>query len=152
MTCPRCLNRREFLATTAGAGLLVLGCGDGDVTGTAPRFPITPGVPGSPNKLMVQVADFAQLANVGVLVALGNSGVAAKRTGTNTFDAFSMVCTHQGCLTAIVNGQRFDCPCHGSRFASDGSVLNGPFTGETIQPLAKLATTYDASTDTLTIG
>lgn len=39
--------------------------------------------------------------------------------------AVSVVCTHLGCIAKpSVTG--FDCPCHGSRFAKDGSVLRGP--------------------------
>lgn len=39
--------------------------------------------------------------------------------------AVSIVCTHLGCIAKpSVTG--FDCPCHGSRFAKDGSVLRGP--------------------------
>jgi len=39
--------------------------------------------------------------------------------------AISRVCTHLGCIvSAQPNG--FHCPCHGSRFALDGSVLKGP--------------------------
>jgi cytochrome b6-f complex iron-sulfur subunit len=39
--------------------------------------------------------------------------------------AVSTVCTHLGC---IVRSEKdgFHCPCHGSRFAPDGSVLRGP--------------------------
>lgn len=39
--------------------------------------------------------------------------------------AVSTVCTHLGCIVKPT-GEGFDCPCHGSRFAADGSVMKGP--------------------------
>jgi cytochrome b6-f complex iron-sulfur subunit len=39
--------------------------------------------------------------------------------------AVSLVCTHLGCIVKPA-GDSFDCPCHGSRFAADGSVQKGP--------------------------
>lgn len=39
--------------------------------------------------------------------------------------AVSTVCTHLGCIVKAENGG-FDCPCHGSRFALDGTVEKGP--------------------------
>jgi cytochrome b6-f complex iron-sulfur subunit len=39
--------------------------------------------------------------------------------------AISTVCTHLGCLVKS-GGEGFECPCHGSRFALDGSVTKGP--------------------------
>ncbi len=41
--------------------------------------------------------------------------------------AQSAVCTHLGCLTRPnASEDGFFCPCHGSEFALDGSVLKGP--------------------------
>lgn len=39
--------------------------------------------------------------------------------------AFSMACTHLGC-TVSIKGDGFACPCHGSVFNMDGSVVKGP--------------------------
>jgi cytochrome b6-f complex iron-sulfur subunit len=39
--------------------------------------------------------------------------------------AVSTTCTHLGCIVATTE-IGFDCPCHGSRFDPDGSVLGGP--------------------------
>jgi len=42
-----------------------------------------------------------------------------------TVYAVSTICTHLGCVVkAAPDG--FHCPCHGSRFALDGSVTKGP--------------------------
>ncbi|WP_433337615.1 FAD-dependent oxidoreductase [Spirillospora sp. CA-294931] len=44
-------------------------------------------------------------------------------------------CTHLGCLVAFDDVERvWECPCHGSRYAPDGSVLQGPAT----EPLDEL--------------
>lgn len=39
--------------------------------------------------------------------------------------AVSTVCTHLGCIVKFTP-EGFECPCHGSRFAADGSVIKGP--------------------------
>ncbi len=44
-----------------------------------------------------------------------------------TFDAFTAVCTHQGCIVTTVSGGTINCPCHGSKYSIvNGSVVNGP--------------------------
>jgi cytochrome b6-f complex iron-sulfur subunit len=43
------------------------------------------------------------------------------------FTALSLVCTHLGC-TLEPQPDGFNCPCHGSHFGTDGSVLRGPAT------------------------
>lgn len=39
--------------------------------------------------------------------------------------AISTVCTHLGCIVKPA-ADGFHCPCHGSRFAPDGTVISGP--------------------------
>jgi Rieske Fe-S protein len=146
MRCEDCINRRQFLSAAAGAaGLTVLhGCGDGLVTGpfaTLPAGPVT-----------MVVGDFPGLATPGTLVKFPQQPIAVKRLDDTTFDAYSMVCTHQGCHTTIVSlvdiPQAFTCACHGSRFDENGQVLRGPASA----PLPRFITSYDAATDTLTIS
>ena len=40
--------------------------------------------------------------------------------------AYSLTCTHLGCTIEPDGEQEFACPCHGSRYTKDGSVLKGP--------------------------
>jgi cytochrome b6-f complex iron-sulfur subunit len=47
--------------------------------------------------------------------------------GPEGFYALSSVCTHLGCLTFWVPEQgRIACPCHGSKFSTEGSKIEGP--------------------------
>jgi cytochrome b6-f complex iron-sulfur subunit len=46
------------------------------------------------------------------------------RTETG-FTAISLVCTHLGC-TVESKADGFTCPCHGSRYDSNGKVTRGP--------------------------
>lgn len=39
--------------------------------------------------------------------------------------AISTICTHLGCIVRA-SSQGFECPCHGSHFAVDGTVTKGP--------------------------
>jgi cytochrome b6-f complex iron-sulfur subunit len=51
------------------------------------------------------------------------------------FYALDAICTHLGCIVGQgKTGVAFECPCHGSHFTIDGSVVNGPAT----QPLPHL--------------
>jgi glycine/D-amino acid oxidase-like deaminating enzyme/nitrite reductase/ring-hydroxylating ferredoxin subunit len=53
--------------------------------------------------------------------------IAVCRDRSGVIHACSSVCTHLGCDVAWNDAeQSWDCPCHGSRFAPDGRVLNGP--------------------------
>ncbi len=42
-------------------------------------------------------------------------------------NVFAINCSHLGCSVALNSTDKsFDCPCHGSRFHLDGTVLHGP--------------------------
>lgn len=63
----------------------------------------------------------------GQVVELGGEKVAVFRDEQGSLQALSAACTHLGCIVSWNNAERsWDCPCHGSRFASSGDVLHGP--------------------------
>jgi len=56
---------------------------------------------------------------------LAFSGFVVKNQGK--VDVFAINCSHLGCSVALnTDAKTFDCPCHGSRFHLDGTVLRGP--------------------------
>lgn len=63
----------------------------------------------------------------GALVRQGLTKLAVYRDESGAIHALSAVCPHLGCIVHWNSLERtWDCPCHGSRFAVDGAVLNGP--------------------------
>ena len=142
--CAGCMNRRQFLNATAAsaASLIVVGCGDGEISGVSPEIIQLPTGP-----VTIKVGDHAQLASTGVFVRVFSS-IGVKRTGPNAFLAMALVCTHQGCGVDITTDTQLDCPCHFSRFDGNGDVVRGPAN----DPLPRYPTAYNASTDILTIG
>jgi glycine/D-amino acid oxidase-like deaminating enzyme/nitrite reductase/ring-hydroxylating ferredoxin subunit len=53
--------------------------------------------------------------------------IAAYRDPAGVLHERSAVCTHLGCIVHWNAAETsWDCPCHGSRFAPTGAVLNGP--------------------------
>lgn len=65
----------------------------------------------------------------GGILREGLKKLAASRDAGGTLHVRSASCTHLGCIVHWnTTEQCWDCPCHGSQFAPDGSVLNGPAT------------------------
>jgi len=63
----------------------------------------------------------------GAIIRDGMKHVAVYRDPHGNLQEMSAVCTHLGCVVQWNGGEKsWDCPCHGSRFALDGTVLNGP--------------------------
>jgi glycine/D-amino acid oxidase-like deaminating enzyme/nitrite reductase/ring-hydroxylating ferredoxin subunit len=63
----------------------------------------------------------------GAVVGSGLGQRAVYRQEDGTARALSARCTHLGCIVGWNRAEgTWDCPCHGSRFARDGQVIEGP--------------------------
>jgi nitrite reductase/ring-hydroxylating ferredoxin subunit len=63
----------------------------------------------------------------GKILSLDGRKAAVFRDDSGRLIAVSPVCTHMQCDVAWNAAEKtWDCPCHGSRFDTDGSVINGP--------------------------
>jgi glycine/D-amino acid oxidase-like deaminating enzyme/nitrite reductase/ring-hydroxylating ferredoxin subunit len=76
-------------------------------------------------------ADFGSVDELepgqGGLVREGSGKVAAYRDEQGELHVLSPACTHMGCTVKWNTAEKsWDCPCHGSRFHYDGTVLQGP--------------------------
>ena len=129
------ITRRSFmdravkavgLAIAAIIGLPALGLGIASATGGA-------------MKTLVKVGRVSQLGPEPVAMPITyvakdawrqsqQQGVVyLRKPASGPVEALSARCTHLGCTVHWVPGAaRFQCPCHGSQFAADGSVLHGP--------------------------
>lgn len=75
----------------------------------------------------------------GGIIRDGLNKLAACRDLDGALHLHSAACTHLGCLVHWNSTEQcWDCPCHGSQFAPDGAVLNGPAIAalEPAQPAA----------------
>jgi glycine/D-amino acid oxidase-like deaminating enzyme/nitrite reductase/ring-hydroxylating ferredoxin subunit len=58
---------------------------------------------------------------------VGVEQVAGYRDDEGSLHAVSATCTHLGCIVTWNGAEKsWDCPCHGSRFDTEGRVLHGP--------------------------
>ncbi len=63
----------------------------------------------------------------GKILNLDGQRVACSRDTEGKLHEVSAYCTHLGCIIHWNKAENtWDCPCHGSRFQADGSVLAGP--------------------------
>ncbi len=63
----------------------------------------------------------------GAIVEKDQSKIAAYRNEAGELTLVSAVCPHMKCIVSWNNAEKtWDCPCHGTRFKPDGTVLEGP--------------------------
>jgi cytochrome b6-f complex iron-sulfur subunit len=113
-------SRRDFLNDVAGAALGIAGLGAMVVTyrflsPNALFEPSTTFRAGNPDLYPVNSVTFNQDQQV-YIVRIQDG-----------FYAVSAVCTHLGCITQWKpDANMIECPCHGSKFKSDGKKVEGP--------------------------
>jgi cytochrome b6-f complex iron-sulfur subunit len=111
-------TRRTVLALTSLAGL----AGAAAVTGFSNLLFFRPRVTyGEPSRFRIGKPESFP---VGTRLPLTKQRVTIVRSETG-MAAISNTCTHLGCVVAT-NEIGFNCPCHGSRFDAEGTVLGGP--------------------------
>ena len=138
------VSRRTFVsaATLATVAAMLEACGaTGGLSG--------PG--GSGGAFTVSLANFSALASVGGVARVdGGSGspVALVRTGTSSFVALSMVCTHEGTTIGITSGG-FTCPNHGAKFDTSGNWVTSQTRASN---LVSFGTTYDSAAGTVRVS
>ena len=88
--------------------------------------------PGDSASRVASVADV--VAGTGGVIRRGEEQLAVYKDEAGNLQVLSAACTHKGCIVTWNNADRtWDCPCHGSMFKPDGSVIHGPAK----TPLAK---------------
>ena len=117
------MNRRAFLSWGT-AGIAALCSGVAVSLGAMLRF-MMPSVFYEPPQSF-KIGDPADFV-IGTPTFLVDEKIYIFRDREKGFAAASAVCTHLGCTVAhFQSDQKFHCPCHGSVFDADGSVMHGP--------------------------
>ncbi|GAC1514547.1 MAG: hypothetical protein NVS1B16_07250 [Pseudarthrobacter sp.] len=63
----------------------------------------------------------------GTVIDVDGQSTALYRDTDGRVHSLSAICTHLGCTVEFNPADTtWDCPCHGSRFAADGTVIHGP--------------------------
>ncbi|MCO4261949.1 FAD-dependent oxidoreductase [Pseudarthrobacter sp. MDT3-26] len=63
----------------------------------------------------------------GTVIKVNGESTAVYKDADGQVHAVSATCTHLGCTVGFNTAETtWDCPCHGSRFSTDGTVIQGP--------------------------
>ncbi|MEX2177673.1 MAG: Rieske (2Fe-2S) protein [Gemmatimonadaceae bacterium] len=143
------MDRRAFVATCAATcgGLMLGGCAS----------LVTHPVPVLGGQVRLSLAAYPELAKPAGAIRIQPEGFedaiyvlaspAGGEGGGDEFTALSPICTHRGC-TVDVRGERLVCPCHGSTYDREGTVLRGPAE----RPLTRYAVQRSGETLVIELG
>ncbi len=139
-------SRRQFVSGSlllAVSSVLLDACGDG-VIGAS-----NGAIPGAVDST-ITLSQYPSLAAVGGIARITgtSSPVAVAHTASGTYQAYSLVCPHEG-TTVNINGAGFLCPNHGAAFDVNGAWVQ---SRQRTTALAKIPVTYDATAGTLKLG
>lgn len=135
------ISRRGVVlgAGVAAGALTIAACGGPDVTyskgATTTAGSTSPSAPTSDRTTAeaapptsaetIRADELAKTSDVPNGGAVLVDGVLITQESAGAYRAFNPVCTHRGCAVETA-GSMIHCPCHGSMFSLDGSVVNGP--------------------------
>jgi cytochrome b6-f complex iron-sulfur subunit len=131
-------TRRDFCVQACRAvslitvGAALQGCGSsptGPSGGSTPSLATINATAGS-GTVAVNVDTNSPLASAGSAALVQSSAGAflVSRTGQDGFTALTAICTHEGCTITGFASPLYVCPCHGSQYATSGTVVMGPAT------------------------
>jgi Rieske Fe-S protein len=140
-------TRRDVLYTIgfAAATTLIPACGGTSGDGGVPAGTGTM----CGTNLCLKLSENAELQAVdGIMIfTAGSKKIFVRRTSDTTLEAVSAVCTHASCIVGFNGSDKFNCPCHGSSFMINGTVINGP----AVAPLKTFAATMVGDDVTVTL-
>jgi cytochrome b6-f complex iron-sulfur subunit len=141
------ISRREFIKKSAlgivvgGAALSSLDIAAIAANSTRGKFTRSDG------DIVINLKDpkNSDLAKVGGAIFLDDEDMLVRISQTK-YLAVNLICKHKGC-TVELEGSKFVCPCHGSEYAIDGKVTEGPAK----KNLDTYETIYDPEKGTVTV-
>lgn len=153
VTCGGCalVTRRGFVsqATLAAVAAVLAGCGGGGDGSTGPVVTPPPRTPQLPTPLVITLASFPVLANVGGAARVSSQPpIALARTSAGLV-GYSLECTHAGSTVDIRSNFTLKCPNHGAEFAFDGTWTGGE---QRTTSLFRVTVTPNATGSSVTIG
>jgi Rieske Fe-S protein len=161
LTRPCEFSRRAFCiqaceaASAIALGSLLQSCGGGNPAapsggggGTVPQLTTINGTAAN-GVVSVSIDASSPLAMVGgaALVRTSARDLLVARTTQDAFVALTATCTHEACTITGFQSSNYVCPCHGSRFDTNGAVVNGPAT----RALQTFAAQLSGSTLSITV-
>jgi Rieske Fe-S protein len=150
--CTGCalVSRREFVsqATLAAVAAALAGCGGSRSDGGVTAPPFVPKVPVLNTPLIITLANFPALANVGGAARVSSQPPIALARTTTGLVGYSLECTHAGTTVDLRANFTLKCPNHGAEFAFDGSWTGGE---QQTSSLFRVTVTPDATGATVAI-
>ena len=82
------------------------------------------------------------------VITIGTKKVMVARSTATDFVTMTAVCTHAGCTVRFAPAaSQMQCPCHGSKYMLDGTVVVGP----ALNPLKLFTNDFDMANNLLTV-